>query len=253
MENNQGMSQSPFEGNMFLYEQPELLNKEQHGNLGLSPAERPFEFVKSIRGAPLVAGELTSAQKHFPIVFSDIENPVLVGVLGIVEDVNLFVDEHGQWDRNAYIPSYLRCHPFAFARREDEQFAVVIDRASPTITESPAIPFFNGDSLSDGTQARVDFCGQYDTERQRTKTFCQKVKELGLLNGQRVAQTPEGGEEERIADYVTIDPQKLTDLDKDVLHELHIDGSLAAIFAQLFSLENWNRLITRRNLRNRAG
>lgn len=250
MNTTQDTAQPPFEGSMLLYEQPELLNPEQHGDLGISRIERPFEFVKSIRAVPLVTGEARTAQKHYPIVFSDFENPVLVAVLGIIDDVNLFVDEDGNWDRETYVPSYIRCHPFAFARRPDEQLAVVIDRAAATITENPEIPFFSGDSMSDGTQARVDFCGQYDAERNRSKAFCDRVKELGLLNGQRVVQTPAGGEEEHVADYVTIDPQKLTDLDKDVLHELHVDGSLAAIFAQLFSLENWNRLITRRIQRN---
>jgi len=101
--------------------------------------------------------------------------------------------------------------------------------------------------MSEGTQARVDFCVQYHDERRRTKVFCEKIKELGLLNGQRVNQTMSDGTEVKIADYVSIDPSKLTALDKDTLQELHQDGSLATIFAQLFSLENWNRLIVRRS------
>lgn len=231
---------------MFLYEQPVLLNQEDHGELGLSIIDRPFDFAKSIKGVPLVAGEIQSAQKHYPVVFSEFENPVLIAIVGIIEDANLFVDETGDWDKRAYVPSYLRCHPFAFARRPGDEYAVVIDRSSRAITESPEIPFFDGDDMSDGTQARVDFCGQYNEERQRTQKFCERVKELGLLNGQRVTETLPDGEEVKIADYVTIDSRKLTALDKDKLQELHQDGSLSAIFAQLFSLENWNRLIARR-------
>lgn len=234
---------------MFLYDDPVLLSKAEHGNLGLSRVERPFEFVRAIRGLPVVCGELQSVQKHYPVVFSEFENPVLIAVVGIIDDVNLFVGEDGEWDANAYIPSYLRCHPFAFARRSDEQFAIVIDRASRAITESPEMPFFDGDDISQGVQSRIDFCGQYNEERRRTQEFCKRVKELGLLNGQRVAQTNADGEEIKIADYVTIDARKLTDIDKDELEKLHRDGSLSAIFAQLFSLENWNRLIVRRNRR----
>jgi hypothetical protein len=236
----------PFEGNMFLYEQPVLLNKEEHGSLGLSTLDRPFDFVKSIKGVPLVAGEIQSAQKHYPIVFSDFENPVLVAIVGIIDDVNIFVDEAGNWDNQTYIPSYLRCHPFAFAKRPDDEMAVVIDRASSEISEKPDMPFFDGDEMSADTRKRVDFCMHYNDERRRTQEFCQKVKELGLLNGQRINKTMSDGTEVKIADYVSIDPTKLTELDKDTLQELHKDGSLAAIFAQLFSLENWNRLIMRR-------
>lgn len=239
-------STSPFEGKMFLYEEPTLLNKEEHGGLGLSRVDRPFEFAKNIKGVPIVAGEVQTAQKHYPVVFSDFEQPVMIAILGITEDVNLFVDESGNWDASSYIPSYLRCHPFAFARRSEDEFAVVIDRSSAAISESPEIPFFDGDQLSEGIQQRVDFCGQFNEQRQQTLDFCQKVKELGLLTGQRVAQTMPSGEEVKVADYVTIDTRKLTDLSGDVLADLHKDGSLAAIFAQVFSLENWNRLMARR-------
>ena len=180
-------------------------------------------------------------------MFSDFENPVLVAIVGILDDRNMFVDETGNWDNQTYIPSYLRCHPFAFASRTDDELAVIIDRSSTAISETPDMPFFEGDDMSEGTQARVDFCVQYHDERRRTKVFCEKIKELGLLNGQRVNQTMSDGTEVKIADYVSIDPSKLTALDKDTLQELHQDGSLATIFAQLFSLENWNRLIVRRS------
>ena len=241
-----------FEGKMFLYEDPALLNKEQHGALGLSRPARPYDFAKSIKGVPVVLGEIQSAQKHYPVVFSEFDNPVLVGIVGINEDVNLFVDQNGNWDPGSYIPSYLRCHPFAFARRGEDEYAVVIDQSSSSISESPEIPFFDGDKLTEGVQARVDFCGHYNDERQRSLEFCRRVKELGLLNGQRVSQTMPNGEEVKVADYVTIDTRKLTELDKDTLHELHKDGSLSAIFAQIFSLENWNRLMARRAMQQQG-
>ena len=247
MSDTDATSNSPFDGGMFLYDQPELLTKEMHGNLGLSATERPFEFVKDVKGLPLVCSEVQSAQKHYPVVFSEFENPVLVSIVGIVDDRNLFVDSSGHWDNTTYVPSYVRCHPFALARRPDDEFAVVIDRSCANISDTPDIPFFDGDEMSAGTRSRVDFCGQYNQERKRTNDFCKKVKELGLLTGQRVAQTLSNGEEERVADYVTVDPEKLTNLDKDVLQELHMDGSLSVIYGQLFSLENWNRIIMRRN------
>ena len=249
MSNTEASSPSPFDGNMFLYDEPVLLNKEEHGKLGLSPSANPYEFAKDIKGVPIVASEIQSAQKHYPVVFSDFENPVLVAIVGITEEANLFVDDTGNWDRSAYVPSYLRCHPFAFARRSEDEYAVVIDRSSQLITESPEIPFFDDDKLSKRVQERVDFCAQYNEERRRTQELCNRVKELGLLNGQRVAQTMPDGEEVKVADYVSIDARKLTDLDKDAVHELHKDGSLSAIFAQMFSLENWNRLMVRRATR----
>lgn len=238
---------SQFEGNMFLYDKPALLTKEAHGDMGLSKPDRPFDFVKAIKGLPVIANEIQSAQKHYPVVFSDLENPVLIAIVGIVESSNLFVADDGQWEQGSYIPSYARCHPFALAAHDDDEFAVIIDESSSSISKTPEIPFFDGDDLSAAIQSHVDLCGHLREGQQQTRAFCQKVKDLGLLNGQRVNQTRSDGTEEKIADYVAIDTTKLNDLDKDTLLELHQDGSLAAIFALVFSLENWNRLIFRRN------
>ena len=247
MSNSQSAaSPERFDGSMFLYDKPVLLSKEAHGNMGLSRSDQPFAFVRDVKGLPVVVDELQTAQKHYPIVFSDFESPVLIAVVGIIDDQNLFVNDAGEWAADHYIPSYARCHPFAFARREGDEYAIVIDESSKSISSSPETPFFDGDDLSESVQQRVDFCGQLNEARQRTLKFGERIKELGLLNGQRVAQTLDDGSEVKIADYVSIDPSKLQELDKDTLQELHKDGSLSVIFAQIFSLENWNRLIARR-------
>lgn len=234
---------------MFLYSKPALLTKEDHGDMGLSKIERPFDFARDIKGLPVVTSEIQTAQKHFPVIFSDFENPMLLTIVGIVDDVNLFVDDDGNWDPGSYVPSYVRCHPFALATRSEGEYAVIIDEDSDQISNEPEVPFFNEGELSEAIQPRLDLCGTFNNEQKRTKDFCNRVKELGLLNGQRVTQTMSDGTEVKIADYVSIDPGKLKDLDKDTLQELHVDGSMAAIYGQLFSLENWNRLIARRNLR----
>ncbi len=234
-------------GKMFLYEQPELLAKSQHADLGLSRAERPYDFARFVQAIPLVVAEISSAQKHYPIVFADLDNPAPLAIVGLFEDLNLFVGDDGKWNRWSYIPSYLRRHPFAFASGTDENFAVVVDRAAAVVSDDPEYPFFNGDDLSENAQALVDFCGQYEAERTRTKTFCTRLKELELLTPQKAAQRIDSDDEQLIANYVAVDIQRLNALDKDILQELHQEGSLSAIFGHLFSLENWNRLLDRRS------
>jgi hypothetical protein len=242
-------SSQAFEGRMFLYSKPELLTKEDHGDMGISKPERPFDFARDVKGLPVVTTEIQTAQKHYPVIFSDFENPILLAIVGIVDDINLFVEEDGKWERDSYIPSYLRCHPFALATRGEGEYVVIIDEDSGQLSKDPEIPFFKDGELSEAIQPRLDMCGQFNIEQKRSQEFCNRVKELGLLNGQRVTQTLPDGTEETIANYVSIDPGKLKDLDKDTLQELHVDGSMAAIYGQLFSLENWNRLIARRNRR----
>lgn len=237
---------------MFLYRQPELLTRVDHGELGFSPVERPFDFVKAVRAVPLVSMEFASAQKDCPIVFSDSENPVPLAILGVLDDVNLFVDESGKWERRCYVPFYIRCHPIGFARAQNDQLAVVIDRAAASVSEQPEEPFFEGAKLSGKMQERVDFCARYGQERQRTAELGKRLKQLDLFTGQQVKHRPQGGgEEQSLGTYLAVDVEKLGKLDKDTLQQLHAEGSLSAIYAHVFSLENWNRLLDRRAARAR--
>ena len=243
-----------FEGRMFLYTQPQLLSVEEHGHLGLNTARQPWDFVRSIRVVPLAAAELSSAQKYYPVVFSDLKKPSLLAVVGVFEDRNLFVDDNGQWDSSAYVPAYLRCHPFALASRPNDQYAVVIDRAAPVISENPDQPFFVGRDLAPPIQARVDFCAQFSAHRPATQALCDRLVELDLLSGQQATFTPEGQEKEQtIASYVAVDFDKLQKLDATTLEKLFRDGTLSAIHAHRFSLENWFRLLERRNRLIKAG
>jgi len=238
-------------GKMFLYEKPELLNAEAHGSMGFTPSERPFDFVRNERVVPLTMIEIGSAQRHYPVIFSNRENPVPLAVVGVLEDVNLFVGENGHWDEMCYVPTYLRCYPFTFAVEKGGQMAVVVDRNAPTVSESPQYPFFVDGEISEHTDALMQLCAQYEGERKRTQEFCNKLVEHDLLVSLRAMYTPEGSDEQQsMADYVGIDAQKLQDLPKDVIHEMHQVGFLSASYLHLYSLENWRHLIARRVRKN---
>ena len=239
-------------GQKLFYKQPELLNHQAHGSLGLRMPERPFEFARKTRALPVTLSEIGSAQKCYPIVFSDLENPVPLAVVGAQDDVNLFIDENGNWERETYIPAYVRCYPFALAARSDDEFAVVIDRAAEVISDNPEQPFFGDDNkVTPETQALIDFCGRYDADVKRTTQFGMRLKELGLLSGQQVSRKGPDGNDVPVANYVAVDSDKLDDLDDAVVKELFSQGYLAGIFAHLFSLENWQLMIERMAARER--
>lgn len=233
-------------GQKLFYRQPELLNHESHRSLGLRMPARPFEFARKSRALPVTLSEIASAQKHFPIVFSDLENPVPLAVVGTLDDVNLFIDDNGNWERETYIPAYIRCYPFALAARSNDEFAVVIDRAADSVSDDPEQPFFGDDNkVTPETQALIDFCGRYDAEAKRTAEFGQRLKELGLLAGQQVTRKTPDGADVPVASYVAVDSDKLNELDDTVVKELFSQGYLAGVFAHLFSLENWQVMIER--------
>ena len=71
---------------------------------------------------------------------------------------------------------------------------------------------------------------------------------------QQAGYRPGGAQaDEPMAQYGTVEVERLNELDEDVLRSLHRNGALASIYAQVFSLENWNRLLDRRNRRAAAG
>ncbi|MEO1034139.1 MAG: SapC family protein [Pseudomonadota bacterium] len=246
--NTQQSGATPITGSMFLYQQPELLTEKDHGHLGLTPPQKPFEHVRNERVVPLTLTEFGSAQRHFPIIFSSTDSKAVpLAVVGISESENLFVDETGEWDPMVYIPSYLRCYPFAFARVAEDRMAAVIDRAAASVSENPQFPFFQGGKPTEHTDQMMQFCTQYEAERNRTREFCETLGELGLLTAQQATHKQPGSDEAApLAEYNSIDARKLTDLTDDKITEFHRNGTLSAMYLQLYSIENWRHLMARR-------
>ncbi len=253
-EENSSGAAKPVSGNMFLYRQPELLTVQDHGDLGLTPVAKPFEHVSKERVIPLTMTEFSSAQRHFPIIFSSTdEQAVPLAVVGIAEGENLFVGADYEWDPMVYLPSYLRCHPFAFAKVEEDRMAAVIDRAAPAVTTDPQFPFFKDGKPSAETEQMMEFCVRFETERNRTREFCALLAREGLITTQKATQKkPETDEEVTLAEYNTIDSEKLTKLADDTLLSLHKNGQLSSMYLQLYSIENWRHLMARRVQREMA-
>ncbi len=240
-------------GTMLFYEKPEILSVAAHGRLGITPPERPFEFARSSRLVPLTITEISTAQKFYPVVFSEEDNPVPLAIVGLAENENLFVDESGLWATDWYIPNYVRCYPFTLARNDDGRFAVVIDRAAAMITEEPRFLFFDGQELAEGTQRRVEFCASVEEDRERTRQFVTRLGELGLLIRQgSTRQRREDDTSEPIASYLAVDHRKLKALPADQLADLNEQGYLWPIYAHLLSLENWQRLVRREEQQSAA-
>ena len=114
------------------------------------------------------------------------------------------------------------------------------------------VPFFVDGEPSEQTQKMMDFCTNYELERKRTVEFCKRLKELELLSGQEITYTPEGEEEPSpLVRYVSVNAEKLNDLATDAVVELHKSGRLASIYLQLYSLDNWQNLLARREHKKR--
>jgi hypothetical protein len=106
--------------------------------------------------------------------------------------------------------------------------------------------------VSEEIQARLNVCAEFTAHRQQTAAFCERLKAIGLLAGQQVSHKAASDEDEKVlAAFVSVDSDLLQGIDKDTLQQLHTSGWLSAIYAQIFSLDNWHRLIARYDRRGR--
>ncbi len=246
------MSQTPgapqISGKLFLFDRPELLNKEQHGNLGVSPPARPCSFCANVAAIPLTASEIPAAVKDYPVVFLSEEEPMPLAVVGLIDQTNLFVDENGQWASDTYIPGYVRRYPFAIANETGgDRLAIVIDTAYDGIVSGGETPLFEDSNPSPATQQAIEFCKAYETDRRMTEQFMELIKSTGLVRGQAAQYTPKGETSPKpFAQYFGIDEKGLGELSDEKFLELRKNNVLPFLYAQLMSLGNWRSLLMRR-------
>lgn len=235
-------------GNMFLFERPELLNKEQHGELGMSNPEKRFSFCSKVRAIPITVTEVPAACKDYPIVFMGTENPVLLAVVGLIDEVNLYVDENGNWESGRYIPGYVRRYPFGLANETgSERMAIVLDTAFDGVKPNGEFPLFNNGEPTDMTQSAIDFCQAFEQDRLLTDEFISRIKPFEIIQGQTAHFTPQGQTEQKtFAEYFGIDENKLNGLTDEQYLSLRREGALAVLYALIMSMGNWRTLLQRR-------
>jgi len=235
-------------GTMFLYGQPELLNLQNHSELGVRAAQMPFGFCSKVRAIPLTISEIAEASRYYPVVFGSQEELQPLAIVGLLDDVNLFVDEDGNWDPYAYIPGYIRRYPFGLAAEAGgDRFALIIDAAFEGVHRDADRKLFNDGQLSELSKQALEFTKTYETNRRLTEEVMQSIKELDMITGQTAQYTPTGAmTPQPFAQYWGIDEKKLIELPDEEFLKVRRLNVLPIIYAHLLSLGNWRSLILRR-------
>ena len=98
------------------------------------------------------------------------------------------------------------------------------------------------------TKNCIEFCNNFEVERQRTVSFVQILKDLDLFETKEATFTPANpdgtqGEVQKIAEYFGVSEEKLNALPADKFVELRDNGALGQIYAHMHSLVGWDRMI----------
>lgn len=235
-------------GNVLFYSQPEPLTPELHGKLGVKRMDGPFAFAKVGHAIPLTVGEFPLAAVTGPIIFVGDEK-LPIAVMGLNAGENMFVRDNGMFEPGVYIPAYVRRYPFVFANDQaNSQMVLCVDRKAEFIVEGGDMPFFENGQPSEYTKNCIEFCNNFEIERQRTLSFVQILRDLDLFEQKTANFTPMNpdgtpGEPQKIADYFGVSEDKLNKLPTDKLVELRDNGALSQIYAHMLSLVGWDRLI----------
>jgi len=250
MSNNVQPDQGQISGTVLFYSQPEPLSPEMHGKMGVKSMDGPFGFAKAGHAIPLTVGEFPLAAVTGPIIFVGDEK-LPIAVMGLNAGENMFVQDNGLFEPGIYIPAYVRRYPFVFANDDNaKQMVLCVDRGAEFVVDKDFDQaFFDADGQpSQYTKNCIEFCNNFEMERQRTMSFVQLLKDLDLFESKTSSFTPANpdgtpGEPQKIAEYFGISEEKLNKLPADKYIELRDNGALAQIHAHLISLVGWDRLV----------
>lgn len=231
-----------------FYKNLQPLSPNIHGALRTRP-DAEAGFFATANAIPLTIDEFISAQRDFPIVFSSGEVPVPLGLMGLNEGVNVFVDDKGTALNPFYVPAYVRRYPYLLARMtpEGDELSLCYDPDSDLVgSDGEGNALFEDGKPTETLNSILKFCEEFEVAAQRTQQFVKELQEMDLLIDGEVTIQPEGAAQPFLyRGFRMVDENKLKEMNGDQLRRINQNGILALIMAHLFSLSAIRELFGR--------
>ena len=219
----------------------------------LPSAEQAPAFVRNVHALPISLNEIAPAARDYPVAFSsgdDGNTFTLTVVLGLQKNQNMFLMEDGYWDRRVYIPAYVRRYPFCMARvtRDGEVQSERVVCVEDSAIKEDGEELFDDEGEALPTWAQIqNFVTEYERDLMRAESFCKELKALDLL--EPISVTADLGDfQMQLAGLYRVKREELADLPDDALRNLLKGEAMDAIFAHLWSMDNFQRLLNRRSV-----
>lgn len=245
--------------NSALYRDPQLLDPAHHRALRMG-ALADFSITRGMHGVFITVTEMPQAALEFPLVFVNPGERDAAGrptvspivLLGVAQNENLYVDGP-RWDAR-YIPAFIRRYPFLTATlRNAGATGVMIDRAWSGFSETEGEPLFEPDDKpAPALKRAMDFLEMFESEVQRTRSFCSRLVELELLKEMKADATLPDGTTLSIDGFLVVDDEKLAQLPDAAVVEMHRNGMAMLLHLHLASLANMRPLLERKARRAQA-
>jgi hypothetical protein len=192
------------------------------------------------------------ACRDYPLAFITTDRGrtfIPVGVLGVTGGENLFLRD-GRWDGSVYLPAYLRRYPFCMSRVTLDS----VEQADRLICVEKTFLSDDGERMFDdkGTafprwQPIEKLLHEYETDLERGREMCAILADYALLEPFTLQASLRESGAMNLGGMHRVDERKLEFLNAAQHKNLIRKGIMGRIYAHLISLENFARLLTRKD------
>jgi hypothetical protein len=209
------------------------------------------EFCKQLNAIPISYSEFSAACRDYPLVFTSGDNGKTyapVAVLGLTNGENLFL-ANGAWDKNVYVPAYVRRYPFCMARVTLDR----VEQADRLICVEKTVLDDTGESMFDGQgkslpkwQPIEKLLQEYEADLERSREMSAILSDYALLEPFAMQAQTNAGAAMNLTGMYRVGEKKLEFLNASQHKNLIKKGVMGRIYAHLISLDNFARLLDRK-------
>ena len=216
------------------------LDKAKHQSIKVA-FDASLAHAKNTHIAAATIKEFAQLCATMPVLF--VKDPQggfrSIAMLGVETDQNLFL-QGDKWE-GPHVPMNILRYPFD-VRMDGDKLGVFIDENSELLNDEGQ-PLFDGEEPSEFLKNRQQFLSDLTNSELMTKTFIDKMTELGLIEDLNIMIGYASGERKNVTGLFSINEKKLLGLEDEKVLELHKNGFLGAAYALMLSIGQLSRLV----------
>ncbi len=226
------------------------LSKKTHADLKLLE-NCALRVAKTQHVVNVKVSEVGMAAGCFPLLMTKNSHTgdwALSAITGIELSTNLFIKDYF-WEAT-YLPTGLQTYPFFLMKSEREEgaFTIGIDEDNAAFSKVDGAPLFEDSGQATPMLSSITKMLEADMKNEiHTYQFAKMLDEMGLIKAMDVLVHYADGRTHTLQGLYTPDEEKLQTLPIADLDTLREKGYLAAVYAMLISIYQFNALILRNN------
>jgi hypothetical protein len=230
-----------------VFKEPTLLTYDK--DFSVEPVNS-YAYANALYYVPLLQTEIAKAACSYPVLFAKTEEGMFpLALLSLREGKNAFLQEDGSWEKEQYIPAFLKTYPFAVTMPAwNEPSRVMYDAAYRGINtmSDQSIDMIKNKALTEKGQKILENIQSHYIKFEETMKTLGELESLDLFKEAEVALLTENEKQNRLLkDIYQIDVEKLDSLSDKKLLLLLKSGMMAIIYFHLSSISNIAKLQNR--------